>query len=126
MKDIEKDDSDIAEIVKIRVDGVIQDKKRGKLTKTGLKVPSKMGYAKNIKAVLFGVFTREFKINLADPLAFPQHFDWWQRYTKWLKKEGRGTIKYKSKLHKKFNEDSMFLAHHCLQVKNILEILDTN
>ena len=50
-----------------------------------LRVPPKMGYAKNIKAVLFGVFTKEFKINLADSLAIPQHIDPWQIYIIWLK-----------------------------------------
>ena len=76
--DIEKDGRDLVEIVKdkqlfetfvknyffgIRVPETKQDKKTGKVSKTGRNVPPKMGYAKNIKAVLFGVFVREFKVS---------------------------------------------------------------
>ena len=46
----------------IRVEEVVQDKKTGKKIKTGLKVLPKMGYSKNIKVVLFGVFMREYKV----------------------------------------------------------------
>ena len=46
----------------IRVQEVLKDKMTGKLTKTGRSVLPKMGYSRNIKAVLFGVFTREFKV----------------------------------------------------------------
>ena len=46
----------------IEVAEVVKDAKTGKLNKTGLMVPPKMGYAKNIKASLFGVFTKEYQV----------------------------------------------------------------
>ena len=78
VRSVEKDENELSDIVKtpmfeqyvknyffgIRVEEVIQDKKTGKKSKTGLKVLPKMGYSKNIKAVLFGVFMREFKVGL--------------------------------------------------------------
>ena len=48
----------------IRVKETIQDKLTGKLDRSGRLVPPTMGYAKNIKAVLFGVLTREFKVGV--------------------------------------------------------------
>ena len=46
----------------IRVEETIKDKKTGKLSKTGQMVLPKMGYAKNIKASLFSVFVKDYKV----------------------------------------------------------------
>ena len=123
----------------IRVKEVTKDKMTGKQKPTGNLVPPTMGYAKNLKAVLFGVFVREFKVciisilkicfmagicfnlnitqmNLADQMLFPNHYDWWRKYMEYLKKEGRGTVHHKPGLHNKFSEAAMTLAYHCLQV----------
>ena len=48
----------------IRVEETIKDKKTGKLSKTGQMVLPKMGYAKNIKASLFSVFVKDYKVLL--------------------------------------------------------------
>ena len=34
----------------------------GKFKKTGSSVPPKLGYAKNVKTLLFGVLSKEFKV----------------------------------------------------------------
>ena len=47
----------------IRVPEVVDDPdKPGKVKKTGLMVPPKAGYAKNVKSVLFGVLAKEYKV----------------------------------------------------------------
>ena len=35
---------------------------------------------------------------------------------KYLKKEGKGTVTHKPRLHNRFNEKAMTLAFHCLKV----------
>jgi len=99
----------------IKIEETVKNPKTGKLEKTGRRVLPKMGYSKNIKASLFGVFTKEYKLNLADPLIFPNHYEWWGQYMKFLKKDGKGMVTHKPRLHHRFNEKAMVLAYHCLK-----------
>ena len=46
----------------IKIEETVKNPKTGKLEKTGRRVLPKMGYSKNIKASLFGVFTKEYKV----------------------------------------------------------------
>ena len=47
----------------IRVPETVPDKANpGKLRKTGAFVPPKIGYARNVKSMLFGVLAKEFKV----------------------------------------------------------------
>ena len=77
--DVEKVDDEVEELMKnpesfedyvkkyfmgIRVPETVKDKKTGKLTKTGEMVLPTMGYARNIKASLFVLFTKEYKVSI--------------------------------------------------------------
>ena len=77
--DVEKVDDEVEELMKnpesfegyvknyfmgIRVAETVKDKKTGKLTKTGEMVLPTMGYARNIKASLFVLFTKEYKVSI--------------------------------------------------------------
>ena len=57
-----------------------------------------------------------FQLNLADQMQFPGLSEWWGKYMTYLKKNGKGTVQHKPRLHHMFNEKCMVLAFHCLKV----------
>ena len=63
---------------------------------------------------------------MADPIVFPNHYDWWGKYMKYLKKEGKGQVQHKPRLHQKFLEEAMTLAYYCLRVSYLKTNICTN
>ena len=66
--DVVKNDAELDRTLKsyffgIQVQEMVSDiDNPGKFKKTGSSVPPKLGYAKNVKTLLFGVLSKEFKV----------------------------------------------------------------
>ena len=71
LSEVLKDDATLEHCLKsyffgIRVEEMVADPQNpGKQIKTGNSVPPRLGYAKNVRSVLFGVLTKEFKASLS-------------------------------------------------------------